>query len=93
MDQEIANSVSGVARLLEYGGLGVISIFLMGSVVYMYKSHRNERKELHKCHAQERKDWRQTTEKQFEESHRLGKKVVEVLSEVKGAINTKRSGL
>ena len=93
MEQEIATSVSGVAKLIEYGGLGVVIVFLMGYVIYIYKSHRTERKELHKCHAQERKDWRDTTEKQFEESHRLGKKVIEVLSEVKGALNTKRSGL
>ena len=93
MEQEIANTVSGTVKLLEYGGLGAVCLFLMVSIVYMFKSHSRERKELHKCHAQERKDWRDTTEKQFEESHRLGKKVVEVLSEVKGAINTKRSGL
>ena len=93
MEQEVVNSVSATTKLLEYGGLGILCIFLMGAVFYMFKSHRAERRELHKCHAQERKDWKETTERQFKESKEMAEKVANAYSELKGSISTWRSRL
>lgn len=80
-------------ELIDYGVLGVVCFLLVGYLGYLVKNHAEERRNLHKCHAEERKQWKYTTDKQHAESVELGKKVVEVLSEVKGAINTKRSNL
>jgi len=93
IETEIVNSVSGTAKLIEYGVLGVFCVFLMIMLGYFIKAHKNERKELHKCHAEERKAWKETTEKQFEETNAIGQKVVEVTSEIKGMINSKNSNL
>lgn len=97
-------SVWSFRELVDYGALGFFCLFLVGAVVYLIRAHRidrevilknhaDERLELHRCHAAERKQWKYTTDKQHEESVALGKQVVEVLSEVKGAINTNRSNL
>ncbi len=89
----IEDSVKSSRELLDYGALGIFCVFLMGTLGYFIKTHRDERKSLHKCHAEERKCWKDTTEKQFAESAELSRKVVEVTSEIKGMINAKNSNL
>ena len=65
----------------------------MGLVIYIFKSHRSERIDQHKCHAQERKDWKESTDKQFSAINKHAQKVEVALSKLEGAIITKRSGL
>ena len=84
-------------RLAEYGVLGIFCVFLIGGIIFLFLSNKKERENTHKCHAQERKDWKATTEKQFADSKEMSEKVNEnigkldkTLSEIKVVIHSNK---
>ena len=92
-------SVNGILKLAEYGVLAVVTGMLAGGIIFLIKSHRSERKEVHKCfaeqierlmekHAAERDEWRITTVKQFEKSEQLAKEYIKESSENAEKITT-----
>lgn len=89
----IEGSVKSSRELWDYGALGVFCLFLMGTLTYFIKAHRDERRELHQCHAKERKAWEERMAKIVEEYQRLGNKLHITLTEIKGVINSRNSNL
>lgn len=57
---------NAIKELIQYGAIGAICVFLMVSLFY-----------LHKSHAKERQEWRETVAQQFEQTNKI-------LSEMKG---------
>jgi len=67
------------AKLVDYGALGIFCVFLMGSLGYLIKAHREERRE-----------WKETICAQVHMQNELAQKVIEVTSEVKTLIQSSK---
>jgi len=80
-------------ELMNYGALGVVCFLLIVTLGYHIKTHKQERTDIHSCHAKERREWRESEDKKHAESMRMTQKAVEVMTELKAVINARNSNL
>lgn len=76
--------------LKDYGITGICLAILAAYFAFIEKKRGKEREELEKAHREERKEWRATIEKQFEEQARNTKENTSVLASLKQMLENRK---
>lgn len=77
-----------VEKLAQYGAIGICLVVAIGFIYYLLK--RIEAKEL--THAAERREWKATSDKQFEVIAAQGKEDATILTKLTSLLESRKHG-